>query len=71
MTKIGILIVAFANDLRHKEGLAAQDAVIKASCIRLKPILMTTFALLFGVLPLIFSSGSGAISSLSIGSVIF
>ena len=71
MSKIGILIVEFANNLRQNQGVSVETAIVEASAIRLKPILMTTFALLFGVLPLVFGSGASAVSCLSIGSVIF
>lgn len=69
ITKHGILIVDFANKLQ-KEGLSPFDAVIQASRLRLRPILMTTFAMVFGALPLAFSSGAGAETREQIGLVI-
>lgn len=60
ITKQGILVVQFANNVQRTEGLSKHDAVLKAASIRLRPILMTTLALVFGVFPLIFASGSGA-----------
>jgi HAE1 family hydrophobic/amphiphilic exporter-1 len=69
VTKNSIMIVEFANQLKS-QGLAVRDAVIKASDLRLRPILMTTFATIFGALPLIFASGAGAASRNSIGIVI-
>ncbi len=69
ITKHGILIVDFANRLRA-EGHALLEAVIIAATARLRPVLMTTFAMVFGAIPLIFSIGSGAIARKDIGWVI-
>lgn len=69
ITKHGILIVDFANRLRA-EGHALLDAVTMAATARLRPVLMTTFAMVFGAIPLIFSIGSGAIARKDIGWVI-
>jgi multidrug efflux pump len=69
ISKHGILIVQFANDLQ-KEGKNKREAVEMAASIRLRPILMTTTAMVLGVLPLIFASGAGAVSRFSIGLVI-
>jgi multidrug efflux pump subunit AcrB len=52
------------------EGLARTEAIIKAAALRLRPILMTTAAMVLGVLPLIMASGAGAASRFSIGIVI-
>jgi len=68
--KNGILIVEFANQLR-KEGKKFEVAIIEASVIRLRPILMTSFSTIFGVLPLIIGSGPGAASRLTVGITIF
>ncbi|HEX4046000.1 MAG TPA: efflux RND transporter permease subunit [Gammaproteobacteria bacterium] len=70
ISKHGILIVEFANQLQEHEGLNARDAVIKSSMLRLRPILMTTVAMVLGVLPLILASGAGAKSRFDIGLVI-
>ncbi len=70
VTKNGILIVEFANQLRDK-GLAIDDAVIQASSRRLRPILMTAFTTLVGAIPLIISTGAGAESRISVGTVVF
>lgn len=71
ISKHGILIVQYANQLQEEEGLSIQAAAIKAASIRLRPVLMTTLAMMFGVLPLIFASGAGATSHFVIGMVIF
>ena len=59
VTKNAILIVEFANQLRAR-GQAIQQAVIEASVIRLRPILMTSFATVFGILPIAIGLGAGA-----------
>jgi multidrug efflux pump len=69
ITKHGILIVEFANQLRE-EGKEIVQAVIEASVLRLRPILMTTGAMVLGVLPLAFASGAGAESRQQIGWVL-
>lgn len=69
ISKHGILIVQFANDLQ-KEGYEKRKAVEMAAAIRLRPILMTTAAMVLGVLPLITASGAGAVSRFNIGLVI-
>ncbi|SFQ40334.1 multidrug efflux pump [Roseivivax halotolerans] len=69
MAKNGILIVEFANQLRE-QGRSVRDAVIEASAVRLRPILMTVLSTVLGAVPLVFSSGAGAESRFSIGIVI-
>lgn len=69
ISKHGILIVQFANDLQ-KEGKSKLEAVQMAASIRLRPILMTTAAMVLGVLPLLLATGAGAVSRFSIGLVI-
>jgi multidrug efflux pump len=69
ITKHGILIVEFANQLRSK-GMALRDAVIEAAALRLRPILMTTGAMVLGAVPLALSTGAGAESRQDIGWVI-
>ncbi len=69
ITKHGILIVEFTNQLRQ-DGMATVDALIKASSQRLRPILMTTGAMVLGALPLALASGAGAESRQQIGWVI-
>ena len=65
-TKNAILIVEFANQKRE-EGLSIYRAVIEAGRIRFRPILMTAFSTIFGLMPLAFASGAGAMSRVSIG----
>jgi multidrug efflux pump len=69
ITKHGILIVEFANQLRHG-GMSMVDAIVKAASQRLRPILMTTGAMVLGALPLALSTGAGAESRSQIGWVI-
>jgi hypothetical protein len=59
VTKNAILLVDFANQAR-REGLARSDALVKAGSTRLRPIVMTTLAMIFGMLPLAFAIGAGA-----------
>ena len=70
VSKHGILITRFANDLQKNEGLSKREAIEKAAAIRLRPILMTTAAMVFGVFPLIFAKGAGAVSRFDMGLVI-
>jgi multidrug efflux pump len=69
MTKNGILIVEFANQLRER-GYSVRDAVIESSVLRLRPILMTSIAMIGGAVPLAWSTGAGAEARNAIGSVI-
>lgn len=71
ISKHGILMVDFANKLQEKEGLDIRAAIEKAAAIRLRPILMTTAAMVVGVVPLILARGAGAKSRFDIGLVIF
>ncbi|PIQ44217.1 MAG: multidrug efflux protein [Gammaproteobacteria bacterium CG11_big_fil_rev_8_21_14_0_20_46_22] len=71
ISKHGILMVDFANKLQETEGLNKFDAIVKSASIRLRPILMTTFAMVFGVIPLVLSTGAGAASRNNMGLVIF
>jgi len=67
--KNGILIVEFVNQLRD-EGMAFSDAVIKASQIRLRPIIMTGITTIAGSIPLILATGAGSETRIAIGVVI-
>ena len=69
ISKHGILIVQFANNLRQ-EGKTKREAIEEAAGIRLRPILMTTAAMVLGVIPLIIASGAGAESRFNMGLVI-
>lgn len=69
ISKHGILIVQFANDLQ-RQGKGKREAIEMAASIRLRPILMTTAAMVLGVLPLMMASGAGAASRFNIGLVI-
>ncbi|MGE0329539.1 MAG: efflux RND transporter permease subunit [Ramlibacter sp.] len=69
ITKHGILIVEFANQLRG-QGVELVDAVVKAASQRLRPILMTTGAMVLGAVPLALATGAGAESRVQIGWVI-
>ncbi|HHT9830584.1 TPA: efflux RND transporter permease subunit [Legionella pneumophila] len=70
ISKHGILIVDFANHLQREKNLDKRAAVEEAAGIRLRPILMTTAAMVFGVIPLLIASGAGAASRFDIGLVI-
>jgi multidrug efflux pump len=69
MAKNGILIVEFANQLRD-EGISVRDAVIEASVLRFRPIVMTVISTILGAVPLVLAAGAGAESRIAIGSVI-
>ncbi len=69
-SKNGILIVEFAEQLRAK-GLPIVDAAVQAARIRLRPILMTSFSFILGVLPLVFATGAGSASRNSVGTTVF
>ena len=64
--KNGILIVQFARDFR-KEGNPIREAAFEAGRVRLRPILMTSLAFVFGVMPLLFADGAGAASRIALG----
>jgi multidrug efflux pump subunit AcrB len=68
--KNAILIVEFAKR-RREEGLEIVEAAMEAGRLRLRPILMTAFAFILGVLPLVFAKGAGAASRQSIGTTVF
>ena len=68
--KNAILIVEFAKR-RRLDGLSIVDAAMEAGRLRVRPILMTAFAFILGVVPLMFASGAGAASRQSIGTTVF
>jgi multidrug efflux pump len=70
ITKHGILMVEFANELKQRNGLSRRQAIEQAAKVRLRPILMTTAAMVLGVVPLLYASGAGAAARFSMGLVI-
>jgi multidrug efflux pump len=70
ISKNGILIVEFANQLRERDGLERRHAIEKAAAIRLRPILMTTVAMIVAMVPLLLATGPGAVGRFNIGLVI-
>jgi multidrug efflux pump len=70
ISKHGILMVAFANELQVSENLDRRRAIEQAARVRLRPILMTTAAMVVGLVPLLTATGAGAASRFSIGVVV-
>ncbi|MDY4279878.1 MAG: efflux RND transporter permease subunit [[Pasteurella] mairii] len=70
ITKHGILMCEVAKEEQLKHGKNRIDAIIEAAKVRLRPILMTTAAMIAGLIPLLYASGAGAVSRFSIGIVI-
>jgi multidrug efflux pump len=71
ISKHGILMVEFANQLQREHGYSKRDAIEEAASVRLRPILMTTLAMVLGVVPLVFAGGAGAAGRHDMGLVIF
>ena len=69
--KQSILIVEFAKTEHEDNGLSVRDAAMKAAKLRFRAIMMTELAFIIGVLPMIFASGAGANSRISVGSTVF
>ena len=69
-SKNAILIVEFARDLR-REGMSITEAAVEATSRRFRPIVMTSFAFILGVMPLLFATGAGAAGQRAIGTVVF
>ncbi|MBQ0798639.1 MAG: efflux RND transporter permease subunit [Porticoccaceae bacterium] len=70
ISKNGILIVQFANQMQVQEGLEKREALEQAAATRLRPILMTTIAMIMAMVPLLTATGPGAVSRFDIGVVI-
>lgn len=70
ISKHGILMVEFANKLQENDGYGRREAIEHAAAVRLRPILMTTAAMVVGMIPLILAEGAGANSRFAIGLVI-
>ena len=69
-SKNAILIVEFAEQLRER-GMTIVEAAIESARIRLRPILMTSFAFILGVVPLVFATGAGRAGRISVGTTVF
>jgi len=69
-SKNAILIVEFARDL-HREGMPITDAAVEATSRRFRPIVMTSFAFILGVAPLLLATGARAAGQRAIGTVVF
>ena len=69
LAKTAILLTEYASD-RRREGMSIRDAALEAAKVRLRPILMTALTLIIGLLPLVFATGAGAISNISLGACV-
>ncbi|TDW64612.1 multidrug efflux pump [Novosphingobium sp. PhB55] len=70
ISKHGILMVSFANEMQHTHGWNRAEAIAHAAAVRMRPILMTTAAMVAGLIPLLFAGGAGAASRFAIGIVV-
>ncbi|WP_116139993.1 efflux RND transporter permease subunit [Trinickia diaoshuihuensis] len=70
ISKHGILMVSFANDIQMREAVGPAQAILRAAVIRMRPVLMTTAAMVTGLIPLLFAGGAGAASRFAIGIVV-
>jgi len=69
--KNAILIVEFARDKHEREGLRVEDAAVEGAKLRFRPILMTSFAFILGVVPLLIASGAGSTARRTMGTAVF
>jgi hydrophobe/amphiphile efflux-1 (HAE1) family protein len=69
--KNAILIVEFAKERYEQQGMTLDEAAVEGARVRFRPILMTSFAFIFGVVPLVIASGAGAASRHSLGTAVF
>lgn len=70
ISKHGILMVSFANDIQRSEGLSKVEAIARSAAVRMRPVLMTTAAMVAGLVPLLFAEGAGAASRFALGIVV-
>ena len=70
ISKHGILMVEFAKEQQRHHNADRRDAIVRAASVRLRPILMTTAAMVVGLIPMVIATGAGAASRFSIGLVI-
>ncbi|TRW14474.1 efflux RND transporter permease subunit [Glacieibacterium frigidum] len=70
ISKHGILMVAFANDVQRERGFDRASAIVEAARVRMRPVLMTTAAMVAGLVPLLFAGGAGQASRFAIGIVV-
>ncbi len=70
ISKHGILMVSFANEMQRDHGWSRAEAIRHAAAVRMRPVLMTTAAMVAGLIPLIFAAGAGAASRFAIGIVV-
>ena len=70
ISKHGILMVSFANDMQRANGWGRREAILHSAAVRMRPVLMTTAAMVAGLVPLIFAEGAGAASRFAIGVVV-
>src|SRR6185503_4240978 len=70
ISKHGILMVSFANEIQRRENLDRTAAIQRAAAVRMRPVLMTTAAMVAGLIPLLFAAGAGAASRFAIGIVV-
>ncbi|EGG76119.1 Putative transporter [Gluconacetobacter sp. SXCC-1] len=70
LSKHGILMVEFANEILHRDNVDRRTAIETAAAIRFRPIIMTTAAMVVGLAPLVIATGAGANSRFGLGTVI-